>query len=333
MLKKFAVFSMITVLLLIQIGCGQAKQGKDASKNADTGSTPVEKRPLILSNEKDAVLVYFASENGKYLVPVTLPMKPTKEAAKVAVEKILAGPGDWLLKDTVPEDTKLRDIYIRSNIAYIDLTRHFLNQDSYEAVELAVKSLALTLAEFPEVNGVQLLIEGRVESEIHGYSLDSVLYRPKLINSFEPISNDQEAITVYYADPNALYLIPVNYGIKTKAAVSEKTDKALKLLVKGPPLNSDLVKTIWTGTKIRNLEYDADKQLVTIDFSKEIIGYGGGSAAEVLLVNSLVYTLTSIEGVDFVQILIEGKSVEHLPEGWDISKPMSRPEHINFISP
>jgi germination protein M len=110
-------------------------------------------------------------------------------------------------------------------------------------------------------------------------------------------------------------------------------DSAMQELVKGPPLNSDLVKTIWSGTRLLGVSYDSENRLATINLSKEVRGYGGGAAAEVLLVKSILVTLTSIDGVDWVQILIEGEKTDYLPEGTDISKPLARPEYINFVNP
>ncbi|WP_084295941.1 GerMN domain-containing protein [Desulfitibacter alkalitolerans] len=335
-MKMYIRLKVIIVLLLMAallVGCGQNSSKKDAGDNETTASTTIESRPLVLNNEKDTVLVYFASENGRYLIPITLPIKPTKEAAKVSVEKVLAGPGDWLLSSTTPEDTKLKDIYIRRNIAYIDLTSHFKNFEEYEDIEMAINSLVLTVTEFQEVETVQFLVEGKVIEEINGFKLDKPFERPAYINSLSNINDEDKLLHVYFSDPNALYLIPVGFAVNKNSTISQMVESAMQELVKGPPLNSDLVKTIWSGTKLRKVDYDSEDKMATIDLSKEVMGYGGGAAAEVLLVKSILFTLTSIDGVDWVQILIEGDYSNYLPEGTDISRPIARPEYINFVNP
>lgn len=319
---------ILVFVAFLSIGCG-----KNISVNEEPVNNSTDTRPLLLDSKKDAVLVYFASENGRYLVPATLSIKPTKEAAKVSVEKVLAGPGDWLLSNTIPEDTKLRDIYIRNNVAHIDLTEHFVKLENYEDVQRAVNSLVLTLTEFNEVETVQFLVEGRVHEAIYGFSFDKPLMRPALINSLKDPSEEQHVIHVYFSDPNALYLIPIGFGINKDSSVYQKVERAIEELVKGPPLNTDLVKTIWSGTKVNDVSYDDAYKRVTVDLSEEVMGYGGGAAAEMLLVKSILFTLTAIEEVDEIQILIDGEIVDYLPEGTEISRPLSRPEHINYINP
>lgn len=329
---KFKVMIVLLLLAVLLVACGQTKPPKN-NEGSETSNTSIERRPLVLNNEKDTVLVYYASENGKYLIPITLPIKPTKEVAKVSVEKVLAGPGDWLLSNTTPEDTKLKDIYIRRNIAYVDLTSHFKNFEEHEDIELAVNSLVLTVTEFQEVETVQFLVEGKIVEEINGFALDKPFKRPAYINALSNISEEDKPLHLYFSDPNALYLIPVGFGVAKDSTTSQMVESAMQELIKGPPLNSDLVKTIWSGTRLLNVNYDSEDRLVTINLSKEVMGYGGGAAAEVLLVKSILFTLTNIDGVDWVQILIEGENAEYLPEGTVISKPLARPEYINFVNP
>lgn len=334
MYNPFLRITILIILLFLLAGCGQNSADKNNENMENSGNT-IENRSILLDSEIDSVLVYFASENGEYLVPITLPIKPTKEAAKVAVEKVLAGPGDWLLANTVPEDTKLRDIYIRRNVAYIDLTNHFLDHASYEDVKMSVKSLVLTLTEFPEIETVQFLIDGIICEDIQGFSLENNFERPAVINRLQNIEveNDTEIVDIYYSDPNALYLIPVSVKIDNDSTLLDKATKIMNELIKGPPQNSDLIKTIWSGTKVRDISYNENSRTIVVDLSEEVIGYGGGAAAELLLVNSIVFSLTELAEVDSVQLLIEGEKVEHLPEGWDISEPITRPEHINYVNP
>jgi hypothetical protein len=42
--------------------------------------------------------------------------------------------------------------------------------------------------------------------------------------------------------------------------------------------------------------------------------------------------MTALDEVDYVELLIDGEKVDHLPEGSDISTPLERPGHINYIN-
>ena len=325
---KLIVALLLTVAFLA--GCGQS-----SSRNnniVDTTPITIENRPLILNVEKDKVLVYFASENDRYLIPITLPINPTKEAAKVAIEKVLAGPGDWLLSNTIPEGTKLIDLYIRDTLAYVDLTSHFKNFREYKSVEMAIDSLVLTITEFSDVEQVQFLIEGVMVADINGFELNKTFVRPLFINTLGDINEEDKRLHVYFSDPNALYVVPVGFSVSITSDTIQVVERVMQELIKGPPQDSDLIGTIWPGTRLISVSYYPEDELVAINLSEEAIGYGGGAAMEMLFINSLLHSVTSIEGVNWVQILIEGEKTDYLPEGTDVSAPITRQKNINFIS-
>ena len=64
-----------------------------------------------------------------------------------------------------------------------------------------------------------------------------------------------------------------------------------------------------TGTSI--LDVKLDNKVLTVNFSKEILDIS--SEYEEAMIESIVYTLTSIEGIDKVNIQIEGKELTKLP--------------------
>lgn len=64
-----------------------------------------------------------------------------------------------------------------------------------------------------------------------------------------------------------------------------------------------------TGTSI--LDVKLDSKVLTVNFSKEILDIS--SEYEEAMIESIVYTLTSIEGIDKVNIQVEGKELTKLP--------------------
>ena len=64
-----------------------------------------------------------------------------------------------------------------------------------------------------------------------------------------------------------------------------------------------------TGTSI--LDVKLDNKVLTVNFSKEILDIS--SEYEEAMIESIVYTLTSIEGIDKVNIQVEGEELTKLP--------------------
>ncbi len=334
--KKILIFSAVFLLLgSFLSGCAFLdninvfKEGKNKEKIIE--NPPGAKRPLVLSTEKSQIVVYYATDDGNYLVPITILINPTKEVVQVAVEKLLAGPNNDFLKGPIPEGTKLREIYFRegSGTVFIDLTKQFLEMKNKEEVQLAVNSLVYTLSEFPNVERFQIFVEGQLTEGLYDIPLDVIFERENKVNYIGDKSAQEEQITVYYGDGSAMFLVPVSIDGPKEASVVDQAKVALNQLVKGPPKKGTLASPLWKGTKIINVSLEEDKKLLIVNFSKEVVGYGGGSALERLLTNSLIYTLTSLPGVDKVQILIEGQKVDYLPEGTDIYNPLEKTEKLN----
>jgi len=325
--RRTIVLSVFFVLLLFVLtGC---LWGKDAttegnisdSTKQETGSG---ERQALLVKDQELVVVYFSTPDEKNLVPVTLSIKPTNEAAKIAVEKLLAGPENDFSLPTVPEGTKLKDIYLQGSTAYVDLTEEILTTPE-ETAEQTIDALIFTLTEFPNIESVQILVDSQVEPAIGSIDISKPLKRSQVINYYGKEPPGENLAKVYFADSNAIYLVPITIEVDPK----NPPLSALKKLVAGPPEESGLLSTVWQGTEINSLEIKDG--LATVDFNAEVLGYGGGSSAETMLVNSVLCTLTQFSEIEGVQFLIDGEKIEYFPEGTDVSTPLSAPREINYI--
>ena len=75
-----------------------------------------------------------------------------------------------------------------------------------------------------------------------------------------------------------------------------------------------------TGTKLRGITITGP--LATVDFSRELVSeFHGGSASEEAAVYAIVNTLTSLPGIEQVQILVEGHPRDTLGGHLDLRGP------------
>jgi len=289
----------------------------------------LERRPLLLERERSNVVVFFATKTGANLVPVTLAMNPTDKAAEIAVEKLLAGPPNPAsLRKTLPEGTKIRRLHMEGTIAVLDLTGEIKNIPDRASAELALRSLSLTLSQFPGINEIVLSANGERLSSLGGVDLSKPYPRPEFIN-LGPRPAVKTRADVFYTDEQAMYLVPLSIAVREGGGKKDLALQAIEALLAGPPNNFRLSATVWPGSKVLGLEIEKDKAVINL--SKEVIGYGGGTTAETMLVYSVVHTLTAIQGINRVQMLIDGQRLKYLPEGIDIFNPLVRPDRINFV--
>jgi germination protein M len=135
-------------------------------------------------------------------------------------------------------------------------------------------------------------------------------------------------ILLYFGDDQALYLLPEKRNIKIDEDFTDEmlASSIINELIAGPD-NKDLRPTIPEESKLLSLKIEDGIALA--DFSEEIkSNHWGGSAGETMTLSSIANTLTELDSIDKVQLLIEGKAVETLAGHWDTSQPLERNETI-----
>ncbi|OCL25375.1 spore gernimation protein [Orenia metallireducens] len=124
-------------------------------------------------------------------------------------------------------------------------------------------------------------------------------------------------VKLYFSDAQAQYLTAEIREIKS----NNLYENVIKELIKGPETKG-LEMTIPTQTKLLGIELKG--RTATVDFSKEIqTNHWGGSTGETVTVYSIVNTLTALDGVDKVQILVEGSKVQTLVGHLELEEPLT----------
>jgi germination protein M len=101
---------------------------------------------------------------------------------------------------------------------------------------------------------------------------------------------------------------------------------AIEELIKGPTMPG-LYPTIPNGTKLRSIKVEDGTAIV--DFSKEFKeNHSGGSAGELMTINSIVNTLTEFPSIKSVKFLIDGKENETLAGHVVFDQPFTRNEDV-----
>lgn len=135
-------------------------------------------------------------------------------------------------------------------------------------------------------------------------------------------------VVLYFSDDQAMYLVPEKRNISIGEGASDEVLAAsiIKELIAGPK-NKELYATIPAEAKI--LSVKIKDGVASADFSEELQSkHWGGSSGEGMTLNSIANTLTELDSIDKVQLLIEGKKVESLAGHADTTVPLERNETI-----
>lgn len=129
-----------------------------------------------------------------------------------------------------------------------------------------------------------------------------------VIQPEEEISDEQmrqTIVTLYFQNKETKELMPEGRMIDSKELLSDPYTTLMKLLIEGPK-NEKLQSVIPEKTSVVKTELKGD--MVYVDLSKEFIdNHSGGEEAENMTVYSIVNTLTELNEVNSVKILINGR--------------------------
>ncbi|MGE5543573.1 MAG: GerMN domain-containing protein [Bacillota bacterium] len=131
-------------------------------------------------------------------------------------------------------------------------------------------------------------------------------------------TQEKERVTLYFADKDAMYLVPETRTVDKKDGTLEAA--VVRELTKGPQ-KAGSVSTIPEGTKV--LSVTVDNGVAYVNFSKEFqTKHWGGSAGEIMTIYSVVNTLTELPGIEKVQFLLEGDKLESILGHMDTRVPI-----------
>ena len=96
---------------------------------------------------------------------------------------------------------------------------------------------------------------------------------------------------------------------------------------KSGPEDSTLYRTIPPEAKLLGIE--VKDAIAYVDFSEEIrTKHWGGSTGEIMTMGSIINSLTELEGIEKVLVLINGEIQETLVGHLEISEPSGRIESL-----
>ena len=134
---------------------------KDTAAKDNEQTEEEEEEEVAGSNEELTTKVYYADEQGEYLVSEARVVSSANKYVD-ALNEIMKKPIDSSLINLVPDTTLINSITIEDGLAKIDLSKNFVENRLTSDVgdNLLVYSVVNTLTEFSEINFVTFYIDG-----------------------------------------------------------------------------------------------------------------------------------------------------------------------------
>jgi len=170
----------VIMILMASLAAGCANSTVPAQSNllylgATTPGNPVSTRTTTtifpLEQETMQVTIYHATNDAMYLIPEIHIVPKNDYPAQTAIELLLAGTKNMALVSVMPPDTKLRALWVKDHIAYVDFNDNLIKKNTGGSTSelLLVAAIVNTLTEFPNIQKVQILVEGNKVDTIVGH--------------------------------------------------------------------------------------------------------------------------------------------------------------------
>ena len=344
---RVVLYSALFLIPVLTAGCNDGGWslplfgiGDSQSEGLSLPSAEGNRKGIEGENPDDLYILYYPDVDNRFLVPVTRNITPTETIARSVIEKLIATSKDdpelskARLYPPIPPNTIVRGLVVEDGLATLNLSASFLTYPP-EAERLVLGSICSSLWQFENVKRVQITVEGVKIDEFPGgapgqepFDREDMMINLEIDDDVADY-RDSTALTVYFAHAGTgrIFYVPVT-RVLSGPPIEAPAKASLEELLSGPRHRIGLYSDIPAATRL--LGFEIEDGMAIVNLSGEFTGYRGGKSGEENMLNLIVLTLTACEAIDEVKILVDGEEIT-LPDGADLSLPLSRPEWINCL--
>lgn len=254
-------------------------------------------------------VAYYQDDNG-YLVPVMRTIGAEEGIARATLNLMVKSVYNDMeaarmgLRCVIPENTTF-DLDISDGVARLDMSKEALNSPDAVSEYNMVSAIVQTLTDFPTVEKVRFLIDGKqTERLTFGTGISGEFTRGYMNFESTDIQNAQSAVTLYFTGDSPSMIVPVTRAVYGKGDIQT----AVMELVNGPVSTSPLNGVIPSGCGLRSVK--VENGVAYVDFTKEFISIAEETDGGRLALRALVLTCMQFEGVKSVKVLVEGEEYD-----------------------
>ncbi len=282
MRNKFRAAAAVLLALIALAGCGKKSQVFSVYyKNADGDSLVMEEHKTSdLPGDRDKTVEYLIGELSK---------SPRTEG----------------LINVLPDGTRLLGVSFLGRTATVNLSKEYYQNTDVDEL-LARYAIVSTLGEIDGVDNVSILIEGEPlvsatsGAEVGRISKTDVVYSP-----LDKVQDAVDTLRLYFPDTDGQYLVPEEREIEMQSSLSTER-LILSELMKGPD-SKNLTQAVPADIKVISAE--TKDGVCFVNMSGDVVEkISPGTTSTTLFLYSIVNSLTELETIDSVQLLIDGKT-------------------------
>lgn len=293
----------------------------DIQVTYDTSGTYVPALDTAPAGTK-GLTIYFTSEKLDTLIPVTRFSVEDKSITRMAIEQLQNGPADKSLKTIIGDVTNCT--YNNGNVV-IDLPSDYNQYNDTKISTLAYNAFMKSIFDVDRywpIHSVSFTVD-RKKVETYFNGIDTSKAIPNTENNYS-LYLAYKANDRYYLFESPIYNVVA--GINEIDTPEIKAQKIFDYYFDG---KFDFGRNpIPKGVKLNSATVEG-KNLI-LDFNEDFTNsYNNKEDLKLMMIESLVYSFTTIPNVDTIQITVNKKPLENFVKDRDLSGILTPPKFIN----
>ncbi|MCT4606459.1 MAG: GerMN domain-containing protein [Marinisporobacter sp.] len=259
--------------------------------------------------------LYFPDKDQEYLVPITRFVNYTRTPLGATIKNLQSGSSAFGFVSPIPNNIKLR---VQKNRVLVYLPKELGNYNTDQKMgTFALDSFVNSLTSIKGIDEVKFFVNRRESNHFfYGHTTKDIY--PK--GTFPKVYLGRDL------DQKRILLLPIHMTSSEKPIIEFMMDS-----LKNATVNNHSPKNLVAPIpeKVALIDSVQNNNLLTLNFNKAFLSsYQDRIDLQRMMVDAIVYSFTSIEGIDQIKILVEGNPLSNFG-GVDLSYPIQQPSFIN----
>lgn len=261
--------------------------------------------------------LYYTDDDRRYLIGqnLSINLAAQDDIVSYLVEQLKNAPGSVGLISPLPPNTVLLDSHVENGVCILNFSSEFETSGFSDscAQRTTLLSLVNTLTQLENIERVEFQLEGALLARYRQINISKALvFDESAIGPVRTGVNEFDA-TLYLCNGSSMYLTAVPARIRYTTGISQAELVVSTLLTY---LNNNGFYTqIPDNTQL--IEVTTDQGLCTVNLSEEFLT----SENLTLAVRTICASVCALEGIEAVQVLIEGSIPKTVPG--DLFEPLT----------
>lgn len=263
------------------------------------------------------IILYFPTSENNYFIPLTRFVPYSSAILTTTASNLQKGadPSTGLMDtDIIPG---IHKVFYNGSTVYVNIDSQAAKFKDNPRLYHALESIVYTMCEIPRMKRVQFLLDGKRVEEISPGITTSSPWTPQASPAAYLAFNTLDRYLLFPYRPDTS-------DVKTIREYAYILFETLKSGINQDPM---VVPTIPEEVKLLNVYYL--NGTIKLDFNSTFLeAYEGNRRKQEMMMDSILYTFTTIPGVKRVKIMVEGND-QHTFADNSLTNEFKRPLYIN----